>query len=232
MFSGIIETIGAIRSLRKDAKGARITIEAPGLLNGVRLGDSIALNGVCVTVVDFDERKFEADLSIETLRRTNLGELAVGDGCNLERAMALGERLGGHLVSGHVDGVGRIKSRKNEGDSIWLTFEAPVEVMRYVVYKGSVAVDGISLTVAACESETFSVSIIPHTGEQTTLTVGTQPRYAATGHIVFAREASLWRAPFDVETLALTGPAVPVLEDLQVNSVHFDRWWTAAALVT
>ena len=170
MFSGIIETIGAIRSLRKDAKGARIAIEAPGLLNGVRLGDSIALNGVCVTVVDFDERKFEADLSIETLRRTNLGELAVGDGCNLERAMALGERLGGHLVSGHVDGVGRIKSRKNEGDSIWLTFEAPVEVMRYVVYKGSVAVDGISLTVAACESETFSVSIIPHTGEQTTLT--------------------------------------------------------------
>ncbi len=170
MFSGIIETIGAIRSLRKDAKGARITIEAPGLLNGVRLGDSIALNGVCVTVVDFDERKFEADLSIETLRRTNLGELAVGDGCNLERAMALGERLGGHLVSGHVDGVGRIKSRKNEGDSIWLTFEAPVEVMRYVVYKGSVAVDGISLTVAACESETFSVSIIPHTSEQTTLT--------------------------------------------------------------
>ena len=170
MFSGIIETIGAIRSLRKDAKGARITIEAPGLLNGVRLGDSIALNGVCVTVVDFDERKFEADLSIETLRRTNLGELAVGDGCNMERAMALGERLGGHLVSGHVDGVGRIKSRKNEGDSIWLTFEAPVEVMRYVVYKGSVAVDGISLTVAACESETFSVSIIPHTSEQTTLT--------------------------------------------------------------
>ena len=170
MFSGIIETIGAIRSLRKDAKGARIAIEAPGLLKGVRLGDSIALNGVCVTVVDFDERKFEADLSIETLRRTNLGELAVGDRCNLERAMALGERLGGHLVSGHVDGVGRIKSRKNEGDSIWLTFEAPVEVMRYVVYKGSIAVDGISLTVAACDGETFSVSIIPHTGEQTTLT--------------------------------------------------------------
>ncbi len=170
MFSGIIETIGAIRSLRKDAKGARIAIEAPGVLNGVRLGDSIALNGVCVTVVDFDERKFEADLSIETLRRTNLGELAVGDGCNLERAMELGERLGGHLVSGHVDGVGRIKSRKNEGDSIWLTFEAPVEVMRYVVYKGSIAVDGISLTVAACDGETFSISIIPHTNEQTTLT--------------------------------------------------------------
>lgn len=170
MFSGIVEAIGAIRALKKDAKGARITIEAPGVLSGVRLGDSIALNGACITVVDFDDRKFEADLSVETLRRTNLGELVVGDRCNLERAMALGERLGGHLVSGHVDGVGRIKSRKNEGDSIWLTFEAPVEVMRYVVYKGSIAVDGISLTVAACDGETFSVSIIPHTSEQTTLT--------------------------------------------------------------
>lgn len=170
MFSGIVEAIGAVRSLKKDAKGARITIEAPGVLSGVGLGDSIALNGVCVTVVDFDDREFEADLSVETLRRTNLGELAVGGRCNLERAMALGERLGGHLVSGHVDGVGRIKSRKNEGDSIWLTFEAPVEVMRYVVYKGSIAVDGISLTVAACDGETFSVSIIPHTSEQTTLT--------------------------------------------------------------
>ncbi|MCY3824088.1 MAG: riboflavin synthase [Nitrospinae bacterium] len=170
VFSGIIETVGAVRSLRKDADGARIAIEAPAVLDGVRLGDSIALNGVCVTVVDFDERKFEADLSIETLRRTNLGELAVGGRCNLERAMALGERLGGHLVSGHVDGVGKIRSRKNEGDSIWLTFEAPVEVMRYVVYKGSIAVDGISLTVAACDSKTFSVSIIPHTSEQTTLT--------------------------------------------------------------
>ncbi|MDE0333103.1 MAG: riboflavin synthase [Nitrospinae bacterium] len=169
MFSGIIEAIGAICSLRKDSKGARITIEAPSVLDGVRLGDSIALNGVCVTVVDFDDTNFEADLSVETLRRTNLGELAVGDRCNLERAMALGERLGGHLVSGHVDGVGRIRNRKKEGDSIWLTFEAPVEVMRYVVYKGSIAVDGISLTVAACDNQTFSVSIIPHTSEQTTL---------------------------------------------------------------
>ncbi|MCE2451565.1 MAG: riboflavin synthase [Nitrospinae bacterium] len=170
MFSGIIETVGSIRTLNKDAKGARIAIEAPGVLDGVQLGDSIALNGVCITVVDFDGSNFEADLSVETLRRTNLGELAVGDRCNLERAMALGERLGGHLVSGHVDGVGRILGRKPEGDSIWLTFEAPVEVMRYVVYKGSIAVDGISLTVAACDDETFSVSIIPHTSEQTTLT--------------------------------------------------------------
>ena len=170
MFSGIIETVGSIRTLNKDAKGARIAIEAPGVLDGVQLGDSIALNGVCITVVDFDESNFEADLSVETLRRTNLGELVVGDRCNLERAMALGERLGGHLVSGHVDGVGRILGRKPEGDSIWLTFEAPVEVMRYVVYKGSIAVDGISLTVAACDDETFSVSIIPHTSEQTTLT--------------------------------------------------------------
>lgn len=170
MFSGIIEAVGTIRALRKDAGGARIAVAAADVLDGAKMGDSIALNGVCVTVVGFDDKAFEADLSIETLRRTNLGELAVGDGCNLERAMALGERLGGHLVSGHVDGVGRIRSRKSEGDSIWLTIEAPVEVMRYVVYKGSVAVDGISLTVAARGEETFSVSIIPHTSEQTTLT--------------------------------------------------------------
>ena len=115
MFSGIIETVGAIRALKKDAKGARISIDAPGVLDGVGLGDSIALNGVCVTVVDFDERRFEADLSVETLRRTNLGELAVGDRCNLERAMALGERLGGHLVSGHVDGVGRDQEQEERG---------------------------------------------------------------------------------------------------------------------
>lgn len=170
MFSGIIEAVGTIRALRKDAGGARIAVAAAAVLDGAKMGDSIALNGVCVTVVGFDDKAFEADLSIETLRRTNLGELDVGDGCNLERAMALGERLGGHLVSGHVDGVGRIRSRKSEGDSIWLTIEAPVEVMRYVVYKGSVAVDGISLTVAARGEEAFSISIIPHTSEQTTLT--------------------------------------------------------------
>ena len=170
MFSGIIEAVGTIRALRKDAGGARVAVEAAAVLSGAKIGDSIALNGVCVTVVGFNDKAFEADLSIETLRRTNLGELNVGDGCNLERAMALGERLGGHLVSGHVDGVGRIRNRKSEGDSIWLTIEAPVEVMRYVVYKGSVAVDGISLTVAARGEETFSVSIIPHTSEQTTLT--------------------------------------------------------------
>ena len=170
MFSGIIETIGVVHSLEKDSKGARVSIDSPGVLDGVRLGDSIALNGVCTTVVDFDKRKFEADLSVETLRRTNLGELVVGDRCNLERAMALGDRLGGHIVSGHVDGVGKIRSRKNEGDSIWLTLDAPAEVMHYVVYKGSVTVDGISLTVAACDNTTFSVSIIPHTSEQTTLT--------------------------------------------------------------
>ena len=170
MFSGIIEAIGTIRSLRKDAGGARVAVEAPGVLDDARLGDSIALDGVCVTVVGFDEKTFEADLSAETLRRTNLGELTVGGECNLERAMSLGARLGGHLVSGHVDGVGRIRSRKSEEGSVWLTYGAPVEVMRYVVYKGSIAVDGVSLTVASREDDTFSVAIIPHTSEQTTLT--------------------------------------------------------------
>ncbi len=169
MFSGIVETIGRVRLLRRGEGGARLGIEAAPLMEGVRLGDSIAVNGACVTVAAFDASGFEADLSPETLRRTNLGRLEAGEGCNLERALALGERLGGHLVTGHVDAVGRIRGRRHEGDSLWLTVEAPPDVMRYVVPKGSIAVDGISLTVAACGEDAFSVSIIPHTSERTTL---------------------------------------------------------------
>ena len=171
MFSGIVEAVGRVRSLRKGEGGARLGIEAPSVVQGVRMGDSIAVNGACVTVVAFGASGFEADLSPETLRRTNLGALGAGDGCNLERAMALGDRLGGHLVTGHVDAVGRLRGRRADGDSIWLTVEAPEEVMRYVVLKGSVAVDGISLTVAGVEEGAFSVAIIPHTSERTTLTV-------------------------------------------------------------
>lgn len=173
MFSGIIEAVGKVTALSKGAGGARIRIEAGALLEGAKLGDSIAANGACITVAALGAADFEADLSPETLRRTNLGALAVGDACNLERAMALGDRLGGHLVTGHVDAVGKIRSRHADGDSVWLTIEAPPEVMRYVVEKGSVAVDGISLTVAACEKDAFSVAIIPHTSEKTTLTAKT-----------------------------------------------------------
>ncbi|MEE9257062.1 MAG: riboflavin synthase [bacterium] len=170
MFSGIIEVVGKVRSVRSDGGGARISVDAGSLLEGVRNGDSIAVNGACLTVVAFEGQVFEADVSLETLRCTNLGSLQSGDGVNLERALALGDRLGGHLVTGHIDGMGRIRSRRADGESIWLTVEAPPEVMRYVVHKGSVAVDGISLTVADCDGETFSIAIIPHTSERTMLT--------------------------------------------------------------
>ncbi len=170
MFSGIIEAVGKIQSIRSGSDGARIAVDAGPLLEGVKVGDSIAVNGACLTVVAFGGGAFESDVSPETLRLTNLGPLQTGDSVNLERALALGDRLGGHMVTGHIDGMGRIRSRRADGESIWLTVEAPPEVMRYVVHKGSVAVDGISLTVAACDEETFSIAIIPHTSDQTTLT--------------------------------------------------------------
>ncbi len=170
MFSGIIEAAGKIQSIRSGSSGARIAVDAGSLLEGVKIGDSIAVNGACLTVVAFEGGVFEADVSPETLRLTNLGALQTGDPVNLELALALGDRLGGHLVTGHIDGLGRIKSRRPDGESIWLTIEAPPEVMRYVVHKGSVAVDGISLTVAACDETAFSIAIIPHTSDQTTLT--------------------------------------------------------------
>ena len=170
MFSGIIETVGRVRTVRSGEGGARIATEAGGLLDGVKLGDSISINGACMTVVEFAGQVFEADVSPESLRMTNLGGLKAGDGVNLERALALGDRLGGHMVTGHIDGLGEIRGRRADGDSIWLTVAAPPEVMRYIVFKGSVAVDGISLTVAACDEDSFSIAIIPHTSEATTLT--------------------------------------------------------------
>ena len=170
MFSGIIEVLGEVRSMASSESGARISISAGELMKGVRLGDSIAINGACMTVVAFEGSKFEADISPESLRMTNLGGLKAGDKVNLERALALGDRLGGHMVSGHIDGMGKIRDRRADGDSIWLTVEAPAEVMRYVVFKGSIAVDGISLTVATCDEDSFSIAIIPHTSEHTTLT--------------------------------------------------------------
>jgi riboflavin synthase len=176
MFSGIVETVGRVRTVRSGEGGARIAIEANGLFGGLKLGDgmklgeSIAINGACMTVVEFAGQVFEADVSPESLRMTNLGGLKAGDGVNLERALALGDRLGGHMVTGHIDGLGEIRSRRADGDSIWLTVAAPPGVMRYIVFKGSVAVDGISLTVAACDEDSFSIAIIPHTSAATTLT--------------------------------------------------------------
>jgi len=170
VFSGIVEVLGDVRSMASGDSGARIAIEAGALVEGVKLGDSIAINGACMTVVAFGNSIFEADISPESLRMTNLGDLKAGEKVNLEKALVLGDRLGGHMVTGHIDGMGKIRERKADGDSIWLTVEAPPDVMRYLVFKGSIAIDGISLTVATCDEDSFSIAIIPHTSEHTTLT--------------------------------------------------------------
>ncbi|MCG3144385.1 MAG: Riboflavin synthase [Gammaproteobacteria bacterium] len=168
MFTGIVQAMGKIHAIAPRAEGVKIHVDARQLaLADARVGDSIAVNGVCLTVVEFDAHGFAVEVSPETLRCTSLGGLAVGDRVNLELALRLGDRLGGHLVSGHVDGVGRIRSVRADGDCLWLRIEVPAELARYVSRKGSVCVDGVSLTVNAVEGATFEVQIIPHTREET-----------------------------------------------------------------
>ena len=169
MFTGIIEEMGAVRSLRQAAGSARLTISASKVLEGTVLGDSICVNGVCLTVVDLGADGFSADVASETLRVTNLGGLRAGDRVNLERALQLSARIGGHLVSGHVDAVGRIREKREEGNGWRLFFDAPDTVSRYVIKKGSIAIDGISLTVADVDRSGFSIAMIPHTAKLTTL---------------------------------------------------------------
>ncbi len=169
MFTGIIEELGTLRRAERGPVSARLHIEARAVLEEARLGESIAVNGVCLTVADFGPRWFTADVMAETLKRTNLGEVRPGERVNLERATRLGERMGGHLVSGHVDGVGTVAGCEPEGVALVFRIQAPGTVMRYVIKKGSVAVDGISLTVVDHDREAFRVSIIPHTAKMTTL---------------------------------------------------------------
>ena len=169
MFTGIVEELGKIKKITLGADSARLTIEGEKVLTDVKLGDSIAVNGICLTVVVFNDRFFDVDVMAETLRKTNLEELKPGDRVNLERALQVGDRLGGHIVSGHIDGVGVITRQQREDIAVITEIKAPVEVMRYVVKKGSVAIDGISLTVVDCTHEAFKVSLIPHTAKLTTL---------------------------------------------------------------
>lgn len=169
MFTGIVEEIGNIVGIRKGAKSARVMIEGNRIFEDMNLGDSIAVNGVCLTVNKFYGRIFEADVMNETLQRTNLGEFQVGSKVNLERAMNANGRFGGHIVSGHIDGTGIIVTQKKEENAIWLTIKTFPKLLRYIVEKGSIAIDGISLTVAKVEKETFSVSLIPHTAKETSL---------------------------------------------------------------
>ncbi|MHB1006885.1 MAG: riboflavin synthase [Chloroflexota bacterium] len=168
MFTGIIEEVGHVRALRAGAEPS-LAVTASVVLEGTRLGDSISVNGACLTVTALDAHTFTVGLMPETLRRTNLGEVKPGDPVNLERALALGGRLGGHFVQGHVDGTGRLESVRQEGQARILRFTAPPAVMRYVVPKGFIAVDGVSLTVVESDAASFTVSLVTFTQQSVAL---------------------------------------------------------------
>lgn len=174
MFTGIIEEIGTVRRIERGASGARLTIGAKTVLEGTKIGDSIATNGVCLTVTSMTADSFTADVMAESLRRSGLGALQSGSPVNLERAMPADGRFGGHIVSGHIDGTGTVAALRREDNAVWVTVHAAPSLLRYIVEKGSIAIDGVSLTVAAVDTDGFSVSIIPHTGAQTIL-LGKKP---------------------------------------------------------
>ncbi len=169
MFTGIIEEIGKVKNIKHNIASSIITIEAKEVTKGTKLGDSIAVNGVCLTVVKISDNFFDADIMAETLRHSNLKKIQRGDNVNLERAMSANGRFGGHIVAGHVDGLGEITNFQKEDNAVWITIKCSPELLKYIVYKGSVALDGVSLTVASVTEKDFSVSIIPHTKEETTL---------------------------------------------------------------
>ncbi len=169
MFTGLIEEIGTVVSIVKAAKSAKISIHAKRVLEQLKIGDSISTNGVCLTVTDFTSSSFTVDVMAETMRRSNLCLLAAGDEINLERALLAGERFGGHIVSGHIDGTGVITDYRKEENAIWITIAASPDILKYIVHKGSITIDGISLTVAYIDAKVFQVSIIPHTRDVTTL---------------------------------------------------------------
>ena len=169
MFTGIVEEKGTVKYVSLAGISGKIAIKAHKVMEGAKIGDSIAVNGVCLTVVSMQSDGFTADVMAETIRRTSLGQCQPGDHVNLERAMAADGRFGGHIVAGHIDGTGTVRSVVPEGNAIWVTIGAPKEILRYIVEKGSIAIDGISLTVAYVDDSAFKVSVIPHTGEETTL---------------------------------------------------------------
>ncbi|EKF51920.1 riboflavin synthase [Lactococcus garvieae] len=163
MFTGIIEEMGKVVSISHHAKSSKITINAKKIFHDLALGDSVSTNGVCLTVSSLTNSQFTADIMSESLKRSNLGSLRVGNLVNLERAMPMNGRFGGHVVSGHIDGEGKITKIKKEANATWYTIEAQNNIMDYVVEKGSIAIDGISLTIASLTPSSFKVSMIPHT---------------------------------------------------------------------
>lgn len=169
MFTGIIEEIGVLQNMKRGTNEYQLTLSAKKVLQDVKLGDSIAVNGVCLTVTSFTSEQFTVDVMPETVKATSLQSLARGSSVNLERAMAANGRFGGHFVQGHVDGVGTIKSKNQVSNAVYFWIETSAEMMRYIVPKGSVAIDGISLTVVEVKDNQFSISIIPHTITETIL---------------------------------------------------------------
>lgn len=169
MFTGLVEEIGTIQDIQRGTKSARLTINAQKVLEEVQLGDSISTNGVCLTVTSYTSSTFTVDVMAETLRSSSLGSLKRGSFVNLERALKADGRFGGHIVSGHIDGTGVIENFEREDNAVWITIKASEDILRYIVHKGSIAIDGVSLTVAYVDEGVFKVSIIPHTGEETIL---------------------------------------------------------------
>ncbi|MTI70639.1 MAG: riboflavin synthase [Firmicutes bacterium] len=169
MFTGIVEEIGVVKSIKKGSTSAKIIIKAKKILEDINLGDSISTNGVCLTVTDFNDDSFSVDVMPETIRKSSLRNLKKNSKVNLERALSLNKRLGGHIVSGHIDGVGHIKNIKREENAVWLSIKPPRELFKYIIDKGSIAIDGVSLTIAYVDNDIFKVSIIPHTKDETIL---------------------------------------------------------------
>lgn len=169
MFTGLVEEVGTLKSVKRGGGSCVLTVECSRVLEGSRVGDSIAVNGVCLTVTSMGGTYFTADAMPETLDRSSLGKLPSGSPVNLERAMPADGRFGGHIVSGHIDGMGTVMSITPDENAVWYRIGAEPKLLRYIVEKGSITVDGISLTVAATDGESFSVSIIPHTQKETAL---------------------------------------------------------------
>lgn len=169
MFTGIIEELGTVVSVKTGAKSAKLTLQGKLIFEDMHIGDSIAVNGVCLTVTEKTADTFTVDVMAETLRRSSLGSLSNGSLVNMERAMAANGRFGGHIVSGHIDGTGEIESLIREDNAVWVTVKTPAALLKYIIEKGSIAIDGISLTVAYVDHRCFKVSLIPHTAAHTTL---------------------------------------------------------------
>ncbi len=169
MFTGIIEEIGVLKERRDGSHSCTLTVRCEKVLEGTKIGDSIAVNGTCLTVTKLNADSFDVDVTPETMRRTAFSIVRVGSKLNLERALRMGDRLGGHLVSGHVDFVGKLVKKEQEGNAVNLTFSVPEQWMKYILAKGSIAIDGVSLTIAKKQNNSFFVSLIPHTGEMTIL---------------------------------------------------------------